>query len=204
MKKTPRTLATFKAPISVPATIAFAQSVEEGMTNNPNFPNPNPPLAGITGAIAALVAAQAKAATKVLGAAQDRDQKRTELVTLLHQEKAYVQQVADANLENAPAIILSARYGVRKPTTRTKATFVATRGLVSGGAKLVAKAAASRASYEWQYSTDGKTWTNMPVTLKSKTTIEGLTVGTTYSFRYRAVTKAGEGNWTQPVTLVVS
>jgi hypothetical protein len=204
MKKTKRTIATFKTPTSVPATIAFAQSVEEGMTNNPLFPSPNPPLPGITGAIAALVAAQAQAATKVKGAAQDRDQKHAVLVTMLHQEKAYVQQVADGDPANAESIILSARFGVRKTATRTKPTFVVTRGPVSGSAKLVAKSAGQRASYEWQYGTDGKTWTTMPVTLKAKTIVENLTPGTSYSFRYRAVTKAGEGDWSNIATLVMT
>ena len=58
--------------------------------------------------------------------------------------------------------------------------------------------------YEWQYGTDGKTWTNMPVTLPAKTTIENLTPGTQYSFRYRAVTKAGEGDWSMSATLVMT
>jgi hypothetical protein len=42
-----------------------------------------------------------------------------------------------------------------------------------------------------------------PVTLQAKTTVAGLTAGTTVQFRYRPVTKAGEGNWTQPVSLLV-
>jgi hypothetical protein len=202
-KKIPRTIATFKAPTSSPALIAFAQTVVEGMTGNPHFPAPNPPLAGITGAIAALVAAQSRAATKVKGAAQDRDQKHAELAKLLHQEKDYVQQVADGDPPNAPTIILSARYALRKHPVKTKANFAVTHGEVSGSAKLVAKAAAQRASYEWQYSTDGKTWTTVPATLTAKTTIENLTPGTLYSFRFRAVTKAGEGNWSDVVTLVM-
>jgi hypothetical protein len=69
---------------------------------------------------------------------------------------------------------------------------------------LIAKAAAHRASYEWQYSTDPKTWTVLPVTVQAKTDVVGLTVGTTYSFRVRPVTLTGEGNWTQVVSLNVS
>jgi hypothetical protein len=42
------------------------------------------------------------------------------------------------------------------------------------------------------------------VTLQAKTTIESLTPGTTYSFRYRPVTKAGEGDWSGVTTLVMS
>jgi hypothetical protein len=77
-------------------------------------------------------------------------------------------------------------------------------GAVSGSVELLAKAAAPRASYEWQYSTDQKTWTSAPSTLQAKTTISGLTTATAYFFRCRGVTKAGEGNWTQVVTIVVA
>jgi hypothetical protein len=70
--------------------------------------------------------------------------------------------------------------------------------------KLIAKAVALRASYEWQYSTDQKTWTNAPATLQAKTVITGLTSGTTVYFRVRGVTKTGEGAFSQIVQIVVS
>jgi hypothetical protein len=64
--------------------------------------------------------------------------------------------------------------------------------------------AGHRASYEWDYSTDGgKTWVLAPSTLQAKTTIAGLTPGATVLFRYRAVTKAGEADWSQPVSLLI-
>ncbi len=204
MTKIHRTLSVLTLSPKVPALITQCQSVAEGVAANPAFASLAPQVAAINAAIAALVAAEATANTKVKGAAQARDQKRADLVTLMHQLKADVQKVADADPANAEAIILSARLGVRKPTSRTKATFVARRGAVSGTANLVAKAAASRASYEWQYSTDQKTWTNLPTTLSAKTTVLALTPATTYSFRYRAVTKAGEGDWSASATLVMS
>ena len=71
-------------------------------------------------------------------------------------------------------------------------------------AELVAKPAGHRASYEWQVSTDQKTWTLLPVTLQSKTLVSALTAGTLYYFRVRPVTKTGEGNWSQVVSLLVS
>jgi len=40
-------------------------------------------------------------------------------------------------------------------------------------------------------------------TLRCKTTIVGLPVASSCSFRYRAVTKAGTGDWSQVVTLLV-
>jgi hypothetical protein len=127
------------------------------------------------------------------------------LVTL----KAYVQTVANtATPENAPAIIQSSGMSVRKVTQRDKAALVAKQGSVSGSVKLVAKAAARSAAYEWQYSTDQKTWTTLPITLQAKTGVSGLTPATTpattYAFRVQEVTRTGVENWSQIVTRVVS
>jgi hypothetical protein len=49
-----------------------------------------------------------------------------------------------------------------------------------------------------------ETWTNAPSTLQAKTDVVALTPVTTYFFRVRPVTKDGEGNWSQVVSLVVS
>ena len=62
----------------------------------------------------------------------------------------------------------------------------------------------TRASYDWEYSTDGgKTWVAMPSTLQSKTSMTGLASGTTVQFRSCPVTKAGQGDWSAPVSLTV-
>jgi hypothetical protein len=122
----------------------------------------------------------------------------------MHSLKAYVQQQADANPDMAETIITSAGMTVKKLPTRVKVDFIAKPGPVTGTVKLVAKAAAVRAGYEWAWSPDaGKTWTQVPTTLQAKTTITGLPVGTSCSFRYRPVTKAGEGDWSQVVVLLV-
>jgi hypothetical protein len=71
-------------------------------------------------------------------------------------------------------------------------------------AKVIAVAAARRAAYDWQYSSDGgKTWTTAPSTLQAKTTVAGLVPGSTVHFKFRAVTKTGEEDWSQPVSLMV-
>jgi hypothetical protein len=82
--------------------------------------------------------------------------------------------------------------------------FAAKHGRTSGVATVVAASAGHRASYEWQYTADGgKTWLAMPVTLQAKTTIAELTPGSTVQFKYRAVTRAGEGDWSAPVSLTI-
>jgi hypothetical protein len=71
--------------------------------------------------------------------------------------------------------------------------------------KLVAPAAAHRASYEWETSADGgKTWQDVLPTLQAaQTRVSGLQPGTSDAFRYRSITKAGVSDRSQPFSLYV-
>jgi hypothetical protein len=199
-----RLIVVTKLPAPVLELIKTAQAIVTALTGNANFPNPTPTLAAITAAIAALDTAETATKTRAKGTVPVRNAARTTLIADLHAIKSYVQQIADANVDNAEAIITSAGMAVRKPSTRTKAPFAAKAGDVSGTVKLAAKAAAQRASYDWEWSSDGgKTWTQVPSTLQAKTTISGLPVATTVLFRFRFVVKAGEGDWSQPLSFVV-
>jgi hypothetical protein len=199
-----RSLASLKLPRPVPALIALAKTIVQSMTGNASFPSPDPTLAAVTAAITELETAETAAKARTHGAVAVRNDKRAALVTLLEQLKANIQKTADANVENAGAIIQSAGINVRKAPVHAKRVFAAKPGAVSGSVKVVAVTAARRASYEWQYSVDaGKTWSPAPSTLQAHTTIPGLTPGASVSFRYRAVTKTGEGDWSQPQSLIV-
>jgi hypothetical protein len=199
-----RSYASLKLPLRVPAVISYAQNIVKGMTGNPSFPNPTPTLAQVSTAVTALSTAQAATLTRVKGAIATRNTAREELHTLLQQLKAYVQTVADADTEHGPAIIDSAGMAVRKIAVRAPRVFDAQPGAVAGTANLVTAAAARRASYEWEYSLDGgKTWVCAPPTLQAKTTVTGLTSGTSVQFRVRAVTKTGAGDWSPAVSVSV-
>jgi hypothetical protein len=87
---------------------------------------------------------------------------------------------------------------------RAPRVFAAKPGIVSGAVKLATASAGHRASYDWEYSIDGgKTWVAMPSTLQARTTLSGMVPGATVMFRYRAVIKTGEGDWSQPTSLLV-
>src|SRR5580700_7695172 len=198
-----RSLVSLLLPLAVGALITFAEAIVRAMTGNPNFPNPAPTIAVLSQAIADLQTAQTAALARTKGAVITRDEKKVALVTLLQQLKGYVQTTADANVENGASIISSAGLALRKVPTRAPRVFTAKPGNVSGTATLVAASAGRRSSYEWESSTDGgKTWVLAPVTLQAKSTIPGLTPGATVQFRYRAVTKTGEGDWSQSVSLI--
>ena len=203
-KAVKRALVSLSLPISVPAFISMARAVVQAMTNNPSFPSPDPNLATVTTAIDALQTAEGAAQARTKGAVASRNEKRKALVTLLEQLKAYIQKVADGNPDTAAAVIQSAGVGIRKTVPRQKQAFLVTAGAVAGTVRVTAQAAARRASYEWEYSLDGgKTWQAMPATLQARTQITGLAQGATVSVRYKAVTKAGEGDWSQATSYFV-
>jgi hypothetical protein len=200
-----RSIVVLKLPTRIQALITYGAGIVKAMTGNPSFPTVAPLLAAISAAIADLQTAETAALARTKGATVTRDEKKTALVQLLQQLKGTIQTTADANVENGASIIASAGVAVKKTVVRSPRVFGAKPGAVTGTAKLVAASAGHRASYEWEYSTDGgKTWVTAPATLQAKTTVAGLTVGTSVQFRCRAVTKTGEGNWTQPVSLTVA
>lgn len=191
-------------PKANPAIINYAQGIVTGMTGNPHFPTPAPTLAAVTGAIADMQTAETAALSRTRGTAVTRDAKRARLASLLQQIRAYVQGIADLDPENGAAIIQSAGLGVKKAPNRGPRTFAAKAGATTGSVKLTAPSAGHRSSYEWEYSTDGaKTWVAMPPTIAAKTTLAGLTPGSSVQFRYRSVTKAGASDWSQPITMPV-
>jgi hypothetical protein len=203
-QSTHRAVAVLNLPKRMPALITYAQGIATALTNNAFFPNPTPTPAAINAAIAQLQTAETAALSRVKGAVTVRNDKRVALVALLQELKGNVQTTADANVENGAAIIESAAISVKKTSVRKPRVFTAEQAEVSGSAKLFAVSAGARSSYEWEYSADGgKTWVTAPVTLQASTTVPGLTPGSTVQFRYRPVTKAGEGNWSQTVSLIL-
>jgi len=204
-KSANRSVAVLKLPTTIAAIITFAQSIVAAMSGNPAaFPSPVPTLALVTAAIAALQAAESAALARTKGAVTARNDRKEALVALLQQLRTYVQGIADADRENSAAIIQSAGIAVRKTAVRKPRVFAAEQGDVSGAVKLVTASAGPRSSYDWQLSTDGgKTWLLLPSTMQAKTSVTGLAAGTTVQFRFRALTRTGEADWSQPISLLV-
>ncbi|HEY1696113.1 MAG TPA: fibronectin type III domain-containing protein [Polyangiaceae bacterium] len=199
-----RATVSINIPPKIADLISLGHVIVTKLTNNPLLPTPTPSVSVILGALNDLQTAQTAANARTKGAATVRNEKRTVLISLLQQLRGYVQTTADATPENGASIIESSGLSVRKTPTRTAQAFGAKEGPLSGTAKVTAVAAGPRSSYEWQVSTDGaKTWVNAPTTIQAKTVITGLAAGTTVQFRYRPVTKTGEGDWSQPVALLV-
>jgi len=199
-----RSMVVLKLSTRVKNVITFAQNVASALTGNPHFPSPTPTLASFQADVAALNTAETAVLSRTKGAAVARDAKLAVVKNDLENLKAYVQTVAAAAAPaDTDAIIESAGMTIRKVTPHSKPSIAAKPGSVTGTVNLAAKAPAKKAAYVWQYSTDQKTWTTVPQTMQSRTGVSGLTAGTQYYFRFQPVTKAGIGDWSQTVALMV-
>jgi hypothetical protein len=198
-----RVLASLNLPTTVPALLFRARAIVAAMTNNPWFPSPVPSLAKVQAAIDALDKAETNAVSMAKGLKALRNEARKKLVNLLQRLKGHVQAIADDNPDLAVSIIESAGMNVVGRPAVEKAFFAVHPGDVSGSARLVARAVAKEAHYEWQRSEDGgKTWVNLRMTQQAKTTATGLTPGKSYLFRFRATTRRGPTDWCDPVAYV--
>ena len=201
--KSPRIV--LRKPPTAAATLVLAKAILQAVTTNKGeFPTPNPSLAILTTDINALDTAETAVKTRTKGAAQERDAKLAVVVTDLELLRAYVQSVANAaDPANAASIAHAAGMDVRKSTATTKPDFGAKPDkTLSGVVHVSVKVGGKRETHQWQSSTDGKTWTDMPPTLQGKTTATGFQPGVTVYFRHRAVTRTGLDDWSQPISVV--
>jgi hypothetical protein len=204
IKSIQKSYVSLKLPSAVAAFIVYVQGVLTAMTGNPHFPTPIPPLTAIAAALAALQQAEVAAQTRSKGAVLVRNDRKGALITLLQQLRAYVQAIADADVENGAAIIGSSGFPLRKMPVHKPRVAAVKPGAMSGSVQVVAPPAARRSAYEWQYSLDGgKTWVEAAPSLQARQTIVGLPVGSLAQFRYRAVVKNGPLDWSQPIALLV-
>jgi hypothetical protein len=196
-------LAALNLSTHVPDLIKQGRAFVAAMTGNANFATPSPALAAVTTALDTLDAAETAALTRAKGTAEARDAALAKVKTLLRQLEAYVQTIADGSGDQAEPVIVSAALAVRKVTPRQKQIFEAVQS-VSGSVVLFGVVVANASAYNWQMSTDGKTWTALPTTSKAKTTVAGLTPGSTYYFRHEPVLrKDGAAEWSQVISILV-
>jgi hypothetical protein len=151
-----------ESPQNVPRYLTSCHLIVSMMTDNPNFPEPAPPLSEVTGELNKLATCEELARKGGKGMVPERDvalRRAHNKVTVL---KAYVQSVANEDPEKAEATIHSAGMNVAKPRTRTKLPIQARLGDGHGRVVLDAKALPKPVQYRWQMSTDQETWTDHP------------------------------------------
>ena len=194
-----------KSPHKVGDFIIHAQFIHDTMAANvKTLPSPSPALTVLEADIGDLSTKQAATKTRTAGTVADRDAALKVVADDLNCERAYVEQLVNADPTNAAVIAGDSGMLIRKAPSRNKPLLAAKHGAVSGAVAVVAKATKGAKTNNWQYSLDGgKTWIDLPPTTAAKTTVHNLTPGTTVTFRQRVVTKAGLSDWGQPVSTLV-
>ena len=205
-KKSPTYKVVLKNPKKVLGFIAHGQNVHDQMAAHATlFPSPDPALSVLQTHIDDVSAKNAAAKTRAVGTVAARIEAEKVLAGDLETERAYVEKVVNQNPENAESIAQNAGMALRKNGPKSKPPLAAKRGTLAGSVDLVAKAEVGAKAYDWQYSIDaGKTWVDAPPTTRAKVSVPNLAIAATVLFRHRPITKAGPGDWSQPLTYVVS
>ncbi len=204
---TPKIHVVLKRPRPVSALISLAQAIEAAMSSaKVTFPSPTPTIAQFTSDIGDLVTAESAAKMRTKGAVQTRDAKLGVVIADLKLLVAYVETVANADPTNAAAIAISAGMVIRKQPATSKSDLNFRKSTVSGSVVVMARVGSrSKEAHEWEYSIDGgKTWSALPTTTQAKTTITGLTTGSSVQVRHRAVNNTGVTAWSDPASSLVS
>jgi hypothetical protein len=144
--------------------------------------------------IAESAAAHSKVATRMPGAARNRNGKFFSMKLEFEALRGKVQVIANTmdEYDRAAAFILSNGFKIRGVRKAGKQNFTVKNSGVTGTVLLIAKARAERSAHEWWYSFDkGVTWIVLPTTIQASTKIENLTRGEIVKFRHRLILKEG-------------
>jgi hypothetical protein len=180
-----------------------ARSIVERLAADPIYAGALPPLDVVEAHLDTLEEAAVAALTRERGLAPACRAALAVVRSDMNALGTFVQHLAAFHPEGGPAIVANAGMNVKNATGPLKGGFMVKQGRVSGSARMIAKAERTRASYEFQYSLDEKTWVSAETTVKAHQDVTGLVPGRVYFFRYRSVTKAGVGDWSQVVSLLV-
>ena len=166
----PRIIVALNRPDRIADFIVFANFVAQCFAADARFASPPIPLSVFKAHIAELEAGEQHTYTRALGSVGDRDAKRLTVHNDLAQLGAFVQQLADTDLENALAIIEASGFDVKGSSGHGKSDFEAKQGPVSGSAHVVARAEKTRsASYDWEHGTKPAALQRAESTVKADT-----------------------------------
>jgi hypothetical protein len=171
--------------------VTRASEIVRNMIDNPNFSQPDPPLADITDAIQEFQAAMVNALTRIKYQVDFKDQKRQELIDMMHNLSNYVLYKSKLNAGIAASSGFSI---VRQPTASpdiTKPLNVKLSDGVNPGELEVSfdKVPAAK-SYLYQYTKEPLTatsvWESKNGTVR-KTTLKNLQSKVSYYVRIAAL-----------------
>jgi hypothetical protein len=198
-----RVICALNMPRRVLDFVYQAEFIADCLATDPTYADSAPPLDVFEAHLATLRQATQNVYTRALGSVAAREAAALAVMSDLLALRHFVQRLADGSVHAGPAIITNAGMYVKNATGPVKGGFVVKQGRVSGTARMIALAESGKASYDWQYSLDGVTWLSLASTVYAHQDVTGLVPGKVHYFRYRALTKAGAGDWSQVVRLLV-
>ena len=201
----PRVIVALNEPEGNRDFIVYAKRVTACVADASRFPSPRPSLAVLQSAVDALDSAEVAVGLRGRGSSEERDARRLALHGELDVLRSYVQGLASLlPAPQAREVVELSGLSVKASSGHGKPAFEVKPGPVSGAVHLVARAETTRASYRWQSSKDGVTWASLDDTVRADAWLHGLEPGVRYSFRYRTTTKAGLGDWSEVLWLLVA
>jgi hypothetical protein len=180
--------------------LMYAKAIAARVAEDPLFQPPPPSLTVLDADLAALEAVLVAGHDRGKGRKAERRAAEAKVQGGLDQLVAFVQSIANG-LPPPEAAVVIERSGMNVKDARgpSKGAMVVKRGRTPDAAHVYAKAAKTRASYEWQRSDDGERWVSFAITHQADAATDGLVAGTLYWFRLRTSTKDGVSDWTEPV-----
>lgn len=168
--------------------------IEERLTGNSRFPDPNPSLATVRATREALELAAAAALDGGRTAVATRRARERELRLLLKQLAGHVASIALGNEE----AILSSGYDVKRRGTPAgepglPTDLEARPSLIAGRVDLRWRPVRNAFVYHVHHSADGESWTLRAVSTKARARILDLPSATEAWFRVEAIGPAGAG-----------
>ena len=196
--------------LSVTDKLAKGWQIVTAMTNNTNFPNPNPPLSEVTSFLDDLTQAFAlvhSAKSEITSRVVTQDNAEARLDESLAKLAAYVESIAGRDDTLITSAGMETKASPSAPTipTAPQALSAAT-GEHEGEINLFWKAVPNTRSYTIEASQDpanSASWTHVGIATSASKVITNLTSGKRYWFRVAAVSAGGESGWSEHATKVV-
>jgi hypothetical protein len=184
-----------------------ALSIVDAMTDNANFPTPDPTLSDVNAAITDYSNALSGAKTRDKTQVAVKNIKRKALISLLKDLASYVNFTAKGD----KSIIMSSGFdagkeGISASTVTSPTNFKITPGMNAGQATTSIRGVKAARTYVHQCTpdpiTDASVWQNKFVTTRSYT-FDGLASGKKYWFRVGVIGSGGQVLYSDPLSLII-
>ena len=134
----------------------------------------------------------------------ERETAYRKLLAALKSLMATFQTAADLDVDNAEAIVMSGKFGVKKVALKQKGKFTVVNGIDPGTVDLTAQGGGAYSCHDWLFSETGDTFERMPPTVAAKTQKTGLASGKYAYFIHELVTKKGGQGVSQIIKIMVN